>query len=343
MAKNPSTRWFFNDWMGDLGLRRCSLAARGLWADMLALCANAKRYGYLETDDGKRLSIAELARQVGAARGTVDRLLHELEGNNVFSRDDDGVIFNRRMVRETTEAATRKTKGGTPKKTDRERDPNQLDFFEDRENPRTRACDSRLLASRIPDSDLETPESLPAAPAIENIDEANPLSALRAPWVPCRDSSAVERRAEDPCDGGSIPSLDAITPIGVAAKSDVDVSASFVSSASSPSIRFGALRGDAGFTPIGDHCPPRAPLGRSRQRVEKSPALKAKIRQQLMAKHCRFLQAHGREDEIGAYWAAQLSDDPDAAQRMLDDVDRRMRSAAWDDMREWKRQAGIAG
>jgi hypothetical protein len=121
------------------------------------------------------------------------------------------------------------------------------------------------------------------------------------------------------------------------------VSASLVSSASSPSTGFGALRGSAAtFAPIGDHCPPRAPPGKSRQRVEKTPALKALIRQQLMAKHCRFLQARGAPDEIGAYWAAQLGNDPQAAQRMLDDVDRRMRAARWDDMREWKRQAGVA-
>jgi hypothetical protein len=337
MAKNPSTRWFFNDWMGDLGLRRCSLAARGLWADMLALCANAQRYGYLEADDGKKLSIAELARQVGAARGTVDRLLHELEGNHVFSRDEAGTIFNRRMVRETAEAA-QKTKGGTRKKTDRERDARQLDLLNDCENARTRACDCRLQASRIPDS-LEATESLDGAREGEKIDQANPLSSLRSPlpadvepadhwgdpFAPVvrggavfqpfggaaspdftrRDSSAVERRAEDPCDGGSIPSLGA-------------------------------------FTPIGDHCPPRAPPCKSRQKPEKSPALKARIKQQLMAKHCRFLQEQGRADEVGAYWAAQLGDDAEAAQQMLDDVDRRMRRARWDDMSEWKRQVGIA-
>jgi len=60
-----------------------------------------------------------------------------------------------------------------------------------------------------------------------------------------------------------------------------------------------------------------------------------------MAKHCRFLQACGHPNEVGAYWAAQLSDDREAAQRMLDEVDRRMRAAGWDDRREW-RQAGIA-
>jgi hypothetical protein len=76
--------------------------------------------------------------------------------------------------------------------------------------------------------------------------------------------------------------------------------------------------------------------------VEKSPALKAHIRQQLMAKHCRFLQACGSPDEVGAYWEAHLGDDAEAAQRLLDDVDRRMRAAGWDDMRQWKRENGVA-
>jgi len=74
----------------------------------------------------------------------------------------------------------------------------------------------------------------------------------------------------------------------------------------------------------------------------KSPALKAKIKEQLRQKCGRYLARCGRPDEAGAYWAAMLGDDPDAAQRMLDIVDRRMRRARWDDMRQWKRHAGIA-
>jgi len=75
--------------------------------------------------------------------------------------------------------------------------------------------------------------------------------------------------------------------------------------------------------------------------VEKTPALKAKIKAQLQAKHCRFLQAHD-PDAVGGYWAALLDDDPAIAQRMLDETDRRMRRAGWDDMRDWRRQNGIA-
>jgi uncharacterized protein YdaU (DUF1376 family) len=91
-------------------------------------------------------------------------------------------------------------------------------------------------------------------------------------------------------------------------------------SASGPSTRFGALRGG------GEPCP------------RKSPALKAKIRDQLVSKCARFLVDRRRPAEVAAYWAAMLSDDAGEAQRMLDATDRRMRQANWDDMRQWKTQ-----
>jgi hypothetical protein len=70
----------------------------------------------------------------------------------------------------------------------------------------------------------------------------------------------------------------------------------------------------------------------------KSPALKLKIREQLVAKHFRYLMARGRPEELTAYWMAQLHDDPAVAQRAFDEVDHRMRCANWDDMRQWRQQ-----
>ena len=99
MAKNPSTRWYFNDWMTDPNLRACSVPARGLWIDCLAICAGGKRFGYLEIED-RACTVADLARITGAPRANVARWLAELEANGVFSRDEKGTIYNRRMARE---------------------------------------------------------------------------------------------------------------------------------------------------------------------------------------------------------------------------------------------------
>jgi hypothetical protein len=79
------------------------------------------------------------------------------------------------------------------------------------------------------------------------------------------------------------------------------------------------------FQPIGCIIAPRA--------EPKSAELKAKIRDQLIQKHGRYLAARGRPGEVPAYWAAMMGNDPAAAQRMLDATDRRMRLERWDDMR----------
>jgi hypothetical protein len=94
--KNPSTRWFFNDWHNDEPLQICSLAARGAWIELLTICA--LNNGYLVIHDTPP-TIAALARYVGAPPGLMGRVLKELENNGVFSRNEEGVIFNRRMTR----------------------------------------------------------------------------------------------------------------------------------------------------------------------------------------------------------------------------------------------------
>jgi uncharacterized protein YdaU (DUF1376 family) len=73
----------------------------------------------------------------------------------------------------------------------------------------------------------------------------------------------------------------------------------------------------------------------------KTPALKAKIREQLVQKHARYLGNCGRPEQLGAYWAAQLGDDPVEAKRMFEAVDHQMRVAGWDDMAQWRQQHGI--
>jgi hypothetical protein len=77
----------------------CSLAARGLWADMLALMHEATPYGHLLIN-GKAPDAKQLAALVGARPGEVQFCLNELDGAGVFSRTAEGVVYSRRMVRD---------------------------------------------------------------------------------------------------------------------------------------------------------------------------------------------------------------------------------------------------
>lgn len=133
--RRPWGKWFWTDWRGDARLRRCSYAARGLWADMLSLMGGeCEPFGFLLME-GAPLHADDLSRILGGSEREVSRMLGELEERRVFSRVGDldipedvipllphglplGTIFSRRMVRdkakEDLDRAHGKS-GGNPK------------------------------------------------------------------------------------------------------------------------------------------------------------------------------------------------------------------------------------
>ena len=94
-----STRFFWADWLGDPLVRQLNLAERGLWIDVLALCAQGTPVGYLTDREGRPLTTYAVAKIINADRGHVRRLLERLVNEGVASRDGEGRIYNRRMVR----------------------------------------------------------------------------------------------------------------------------------------------------------------------------------------------------------------------------------------------------
>lgn len=99
MKAHPSFQFYPSDWLRDPGLRSCSLAARGLWIDMLAFMHEAEPYGHLRLM-GQDIRPEMLARMVGASVKVVRRLLTELETVGVFSRTVQGSLYSRRMVKD---------------------------------------------------------------------------------------------------------------------------------------------------------------------------------------------------------------------------------------------------
>ncbi len=79
----------------------------------------APRRGYLEHSTGQPFSNEDIGRMLGMPRSVIDKTLYEMEHKyGTFSRDEMGVIFNRRMVRDTDISLKRKvagSRGGNPK------------------------------------------------------------------------------------------------------------------------------------------------------------------------------------------------------------------------------------
>lgn len=135
MGKRPSFQFYPPDWRTDEKLRLCSIAARGLWIDMLCLMHAGEPYGHLCTVPGRPTTPEGLAKQVGESPAAVKRWLAELADNGVYSVTDDGLIYSRRMVRDErlrdlraaggvagaehgAKGASHGSKGGRPRKSD---------------------------------------------------------------------------------------------------------------------------------------------------------------------------------------------------------------------------------
>jgi hypothetical protein len=97
--KRPAFQFYPADWRKDAALQSCSLCSRGLWAEMMCIMHECDPYGTLSVN-GRAMGVPQLARLVGEPEKGVKKLLQELEDAGVFSRDSDGRIFSRRMVKD---------------------------------------------------------------------------------------------------------------------------------------------------------------------------------------------------------------------------------------------------
>lgn len=98
--RKPYLKFFPQAWFGDTALRGCSAAARGLWTDLLMVMhQDGEPYGYLSRGDAP-IPDDELAKLCGVSLSHYRRLVAELEARTVFSRDVQGRIYSRKMVRD---------------------------------------------------------------------------------------------------------------------------------------------------------------------------------------------------------------------------------------------------
>lgn len=95
-GKNPAFMYYPKDWRAD-SVFGCSLAARGLWHEMMNMMHASERYGYL-CSNGRPIPEEAIARYCGCSIQEYTTLLAELTEANVPRRTTSGIIFSKRMV-----------------------------------------------------------------------------------------------------------------------------------------------------------------------------------------------------------------------------------------------------
>jgi len=109
----PSRPWFAfypSDWRGDTKLRSCSPVSRLVWLEMMGIAHEAEPYGYVLIA-GREVAPEHLATIAAVTVRQVRAALVELEVAGVFSRNELGVPYSRRMVRDET-TRQRRAAGG---------------------------------------------------------------------------------------------------------------------------------------------------------------------------------------------------------------------------------------
>lgn len=142
----PYIKWFPTDWRADPRLRMCSLAARGLWIELIGYMHEGEPYGHL-TINGSEPTLQDIASLVGRPVSEVRKALAELEQRQVYSTDaEQGTPYSRRMVRDKAKAEKDREngKGGG--------NPNLKGGV----NPKDKA--------QIPDTRIQKKDAAPAAP-----------------------------------------------------------------------------------------------------------------------------------------------------------------------------------
>lgn len=116
LAKAPAYQWYPGDFRRDTALQACSFDSRAIWREMLDAMHDGEPYGFF-TAGGVPIEAEEFGRMCGVSAARVRKAWSELEARNVFSRNEEGVIYSRRMARD--EEVRRKraaggVKGGNP-------------------------------------------------------------------------------------------------------------------------------------------------------------------------------------------------------------------------------------
>lgn len=111
-ARDSWFKFFPRDWRGDEQLQLCSLAARGLWIELI--CVAHKSAGLIPVGAQPAKTIARL---VNATTAEVRPLLQELLRHGVCTKLDDGTLVSRRMQRDAKwrqTCAQNGSNGGNP-------------------------------------------------------------------------------------------------------------------------------------------------------------------------------------------------------------------------------------
>lgn len=113
------TKFYWSNWLGDAKLRSCSIEARGMWIDMLAVAAQTDRVGFIQAHCTEIPRL--MSRISGISVPEADEYFGELLDAGVAKIDEHGRVYDPRMVRDNENLQKAITSGRRGGRTSRDR------------------------------------------------------------------------------------------------------------------------------------------------------------------------------------------------------------------------------
>lgn len=116
MGKMPAFQFYPSDWRSDNGVQALGFFERGVWFEMLCLMHESEQRGRLLLN-GNPMPEDALARLLGLDNQILTNTISKLLDYGVASRDQEGALISRRMIRDEYIRQIRKEegkKGGNP-------------------------------------------------------------------------------------------------------------------------------------------------------------------------------------------------------------------------------------
>ncbi len=107
--KIPAFQFYPSDWRSDNGVQSLNYYERGVWFEILCLMHESDQRGKLLLN-GKAMPDEALARLLGLDKQVLLKTLATLLDFGICSRDESGVLFNRRMVKDEAERQNNATR-----------------------------------------------------------------------------------------------------------------------------------------------------------------------------------------------------------------------------------------
>jgi hypothetical protein len=107
---HPSSDFYWADWENEPTLRVCSFAAQGVWMRICARCHHSPERGRFLMPSGVAPTPQEYAELFGKGWDEIAPLVEELVAKRVCDRGADGVLVNRRMLKEEERRARKKAR-----------------------------------------------------------------------------------------------------------------------------------------------------------------------------------------------------------------------------------------